>query len=65
MSFGVYIIHVFFLEWITCFLWPFDPASHQPLVYILAVWILVGAASILCAFILSKIKFVKKLIYCK
>lgn len=65
LSFGVYIIHVFFLEWITCFLWPFDPASHQPLVYILAVWILVGAASILCAFILSKIKFVKKLIYCK
>lgn len=65
-SFGVYIIHVMFLEIFTKALLPysyFNPSS--PLIYMGLIYIIDFVCSFVIVFIFSKIKYVKKIFYIK
>ena len=65
LSFGVYLLHIFFFECFTCYLRPYDAARDNALLYILALWAFMLVLSLLAAFALSRIRYLKKLIYIK
>ena len=58
LSFGVYIIHVLVLSVFT----ELFPYSEHCLLYILLCFGTVACGSFLCAYVMSKIPFIKKLI---
>lgn len=65
-SFGIYIIHILFLEILVQVLLPysaFNPSS--PLLYIGLIYIIASVCSFVIVCIFSKIKYLKKLFYIK
>lgn len=64
--FGIYMIHVFFLELILQVIYPYSQFAMQiPIVYHIIVLIAVFALSYITVLLVSKIKYVKKIFYLK
>ena len=61
-SFGVYILHVFFLDWLL-YLMPFAAFNEQhPFLYMLVLFVLTGGLSLGATLLLSKIRGVRGLV---
>lgn len=66
LAFGVYIIHVIFLEIFLRFILPYEQFTPQnPLAYIIIVFLFVTILSYLVVYAISKVKYLKKIVYIK
>lgn len=66
LVFGVYIIHVVFLEAFLRFILPYEQFTLQnPILYIIIAFLFVGILSYLVVFVVSKIPYLKKIFYIK
>ena len=66
LSFGIYLIHVLYLELFTQWLIPYASFGMQnPLVYIILIYAIVFVLSLVTVYVVSKIKYLKKIFYLK
>ena len=64
-SFGVYMIHVAILEIFMSVLLPCDKCNAHPMLYFLMMYGLITLLSFVVAFLISQIKYVRKIIHIK
>lgn len=66
LVFGVYIVHVIFLEIFLRFILPYEQFTLQsPLAYIIIGFLFVTILSYLVVYAISKVKYLKKIVYIK
>lgn len=66
LCFGIYMIHILYLELFTQWLIPYDSFGMQnPLVYIILIYAIVFGLSLVTVYVVSKIKYLKKIFYLK
>lgn len=64
LSFGIYMIHILYLELFTQWLMPYASFGMQnPLVYIMFIYAIVFVLSLMTVYVVSKIKYLKKIFY--
>ena len=63
-TFGIYMLHIIFLEIFMNYILPYSPATFiTPLLYMVLLFVVIGAPSVLFSYLIEKVPYVRKLLY--
>ena len=63
-TFGIYMLHIIFLEIFMNYILPYSPSTFiTPLLYMVLLFVVIGAASVLFSYLIEKVPYVRKLLY--
>ena len=63
-TFGIYMLHIIFLEIFMNYILPYSPSTFiTPLLYMVLLFVVIGAPSVLFSYLIEKVPYVRKLLY--
>lgn len=64
LTFGIYMLHVMFLEIIMNYVMPYSPSSALiPIIYMVIIFVLIASLSLFSAYLIGKAPYLGKLLY--
>ena len=64
LTFGIYMLHVMFLEIIMNYVMPYSPSSAlTPIIYMVITFVLIAPLSLFSAYLIGKAPYLGKLLY--
>ena len=63
-TFGIYMLHIIFLEIFMNYILPYSPSTFiTPLLYMVLLFVEIGAPSVIFSYLIEKVPYVRKLLY--